>query len=116
MPNPIRPTPAFIPGLLVTVALAGAVVAPPARALQDTQSKAEQTEAKQKLADLRSKMEALAKQQADNAARRDSANAELARQANALAGAARAVHQTDTELTAKQQQLDQLNQQRTTLK
>src|SRR5690606_38084722 len=71
---------------------------------------------KQKLADLREKMQALAKEQADTAARRDSANAELAKQAEALAGAARAVRQTDAELSAKQQQLDQLQQQRATLK
>lgn len=116
MPNPIRCTPAFIPSLLASVALAGAVMAPPALARQDSQSQAEQAQAKQKLADLRSKMEALAKQQADTAAKRDSANAELARQANALASAAKAVHQTDTELAAKQQQLDQLEQQRTILK
>jgi septal ring factor EnvC (AmiA/AmiB activator) len=90
-------------------------MAPAALARQDSQSKAEQTQAKQQLADLRSKMEALAKQQADTAAKRDSANAELARQANALASAAKAVRQTDTELAAKQQQLDQLEQQRTTL-
>ena len=116
MPNPIRLLPALIRGLLVTVTLACAVMASPAQARQDSQSKTEQAQAKQQLAELRSKMEALAKQQADTASRRDSANAELARQANALAGAARAVHQTDTELTAKQQQLDQLEQQRTTLK
>ena len=114
MPNPTRLTPA-LPGLLLGAALAGAVIAPAALARQDSQSKAEQTQAKQQLADLRSKMEALAKQQADTAAKRDSANAELARQANALASAAKAVRQTDTELAAKQQQLDQLEQQRTTL-
>jgi septal ring factor EnvC (AmiA/AmiB activator) len=61
-------------------------------------------------------MEALARQQADTAAQRDSVNAQLARQAKALAAAARAVHQTDTELAAKQQQLDQLQQQRSSLK
>ena len=116
MPNPARFTRAFISSLLVAVAFGGAIAALPAQALQDSQSQAEQATARQKLADLRSKMEALAKQQADTAERRDSANVELARQANALAVAARAVHQTDTELTAKQQQLDQLQQQRATLK
>ena len=116
MPNPACFTRAFISSLLVSVAFGGAITALPAQALQNSQSQAEQATAKQKLADLRSKMEALAKQQADTAARRDSANAELAKQANALAVAARAVHQTDTELTTKQQQLDQLEQQRATLK
>ena len=114
MPKAIRIIRALLPALLLAVGTA--VLARPALARQDSQSQAEQAAAKQKLADLRSKMEALAKQQADTAARRDSANAELARQANALAGAARAVHQTDAELDAKQQQLDQLQQQRATLK
>ena len=111
MPNFAR---LFAPGLIAT-ALALALVMPPAQARQDGKSRTEQAEAKQKLADLRGKMEALAKQQADTAARRDSVNAELAKQANALAGAARAVRQTDAELAAKQQQLDQLQQQRATL-
>ena len=111
MPNLAR---LFAPGLIAT-ALVLALVMPTVQARQDGKSRTEQAEAKQKLADLRGKMEALAKQQADTAARRDSVNAELARQANALAGAARAVRQTDAELTAKQQQLDQLQQQRATL-
>jgi Membrane-bound metallopeptidase len=101
---------------LILATLLGCLAITPLQARQDDKSRAEQAEAKQKLADLRSKMEALAKQQADTAERRDSVNAELARQANALAGAARAVHQTDTELAAKQRQLDQLQQQRTALK
>jgi murein hydrolase activator len=101
---------------LILATLLGCLVIAPLQARQDGKSRTEQAEAKQKLADLRGKMEALAKQQADTAERRDSANAELARQANALAGAARAVRQTDTELAAKQQQLDQLQQQRATLK
>ncbi|HEY8681867.1 MAG TPA: peptidoglycan DD-metalloendopeptidase family protein [Rhodanobacter sp.] len=115
MPNPTRFALSSTHGLLV-VAMLCAFATPPAQARQDGKSRTEQAEAKQKLADVRSKMAALAKQQADTAARRDSANAELARQANALASAARAVHQTDTELGAKQQQLDQLQQQRAGLK
>lgn len=101
---------------LILATSLGCLVITPLQARQDGKSRTEQAEAKQKLADLRSKMEALAKQQADTAERRDSVNAELAKQANALAGAARAVRQTDTELAAKQQQLDQLQQQRATLK
>jgi septal ring factor EnvC (AmiA/AmiB activator) len=93
---------------LIFAALLGCLAITPLQARQD--SKSEQAEAKQKLAELRHKMEALAKEQADTAARRDSVNAELAKQANALAGAARAVRQTDAELAAKQQQLDQLQQ------
>ena len=86
------------------------------RSRQDGKSTNEQTDAKQKLADIQSKMNALAKQQADTASRRDSANLELAKQATQLATAARAVHQTDTELTAKQKQLDELQDQLATLK
>ncbi|WP_254422854.1 peptidoglycan DD-metalloendopeptidase family protein [Rhodanobacter sp. B05] len=87
----------------------------PLHAGQDGKSRTEQAEAKQKLADLRHKMEALATEQADTAAKRDSVNAELAKQANAVAAAANAVRQTDAELAAKQQQLEQLQQQRNTL-
>jgi septal ring factor EnvC (AmiA/AmiB activator) len=113
MPNPIRP---LAPGLLVALLiLTGTLAAPPGHARQEGESRNEQAEAKQQLAELQRKMQALAKEQADTAARRDSANAKLARQANALASAARAVRQTDAELVAKQQQLDQLQQQRTEL-
>lgn len=101
---------------LIAVALLGWLAVTPLQARQDGKSRSEQAEAKQKLADLRSKMQALAKQQADTAARRDSVNAELAKQANALASAARAMRRTDAELAAKQQQLDQLQEQRATLK
>jgi septal ring factor EnvC (AmiA/AmiB activator) len=116
MPKParfaVRPT----RGLIVAILLLGCLMSAPTTARQSGKSHSEQTEAKQKLADLREKMQALAKEQADTAARRDSANAELAKQAEALASAARAVRQTDAELSAKQQQLDQLQQQRATLK
>jgi septal ring factor EnvC (AmiA/AmiB activator) len=71
-----------------------------------------QAQAKQQLAELRSKMEALAREQAQTAARRDSASAELARQANALADAARALREADAALAAKQQELEQLQRQR----
>jgi len=101
---------------LILAALLGALAITPLQARQDVRSRSEQAAAKQKLAELQQKMEALAREQADTAARRDSVNAELAKQANALAGAARAVRQTDAELAAKQQQLDQLQQQRSALK
>ena len=105
-----------IRGLLVAAALSCALTAPPVQARQDGKTGSEQADAKQKLADIQAKMNALAKQQADTATRRDSANAELAKQAVALSAAARAVHQTDTELVAKQKQLDDLEQQQATLK
>jgi septal ring factor EnvC (AmiA/AmiB activator) len=115
MPKPSR----FAPRAarhLIAIALLACLTLTPARARQDGNSRTEQAEVKQKLADLRDRMEALAKQQADTAARRDSVNAELARQANALAGAARSVRQTDAELAAKQQQMEQLQTQRNDLK
>ena len=112
MPNLARP---FV-AILVAITFVLSLAMPPAQAHQEGKSRTEQADAKQRLADLRSKMEALAKEQAETAARRDSANAELAKQANALASAARAVRQTDAELAAKQQQLDQLQQRRTDLK
>jgi septal ring factor EnvC (AmiA/AmiB activator) len=88
---------------------------PAAYARQD-HSRSEQTQAREKLADLRSRMQALAKEQAATAEKRDSANAELARQATALASAARAVRESDAALADKQKQLDQLQQQRSILK
>jgi septal ring factor EnvC (AmiA/AmiB activator) len=87
----------------------------PARATQDARSESQQAQTRQQLSDLRSKMQALAKEQADTAARRDSANAALAKQSDAVASAARSVRDTDAQLAAKQQQLDQLQTQRTAL-
>lgn len=103
-------------GLLVAVAWSFALTTLSVQARQDGKTGSEQADARQKLADIQARMNALAKQQADTATRRDSANAELAKQAVALSAAARAVHQTDTELAAKQKQLDDLEQQQATLK
>lgn len=85
------------------------------RAAQDSKAEAQQAQAKQQLTDLRAKMQALAKEQADTAAKRDSVNAELAKQSDAVAAAARAVRDTDAQIAAKQQQLDQLQMQRSTI-
>ena len=105
------------PRYLLAAFLVGcACLAPPLHAAQDGKSASEQAAARQKLAEVHSKMAALARQQADTAARRDSVNAALARQATALAAAAQALHQTELDLAAKQQQLDQLQQQRSSLK
>lgn len=87
----------------------------PARAAQDSRTEAQQAQARQQLAELRAKMQALAKEEADTAAKRDSANAALAKQSDAVAAAARAVRDTDAQIAAKQQQLDQLQTQRTAL-
>jgi septal ring factor EnvC (AmiA/AmiB activator) len=81
----------------------------PAFAQQSAQQK---VAAQQRLNDVRERMEALAKEQADTASRRDSVNAELARRAKALAEAAGALRRSEAELTAKQHDLDQLQQQR----
>src|SRR5690242_18838694 len=105
-----RPTLRVLVRLLALVALVAAL---PALAQESSLHK--QAQARQQLAELRSKMEALAREQAQTAARRDSANAELARQAHALADAARALREADAALAAKQQELEQLQQQRTGL-
>ena len=116
MPNLICPYPAIPCRSLLAVILLCICSSPVALARQNGENRSEQTEAKHKLADLRSKMQALAKEQAATAAKRDSANAELARQANALASAARALRETDKALAAKQTQLEQLQTQRSALK
>ncbi|HUB91166.1 MAG TPA: peptidoglycan DD-metalloendopeptidase family protein [Dyella sp.] len=84
-------------------------------AAQDSKAEAQQAQAKQQLTDLRAKMQALAKEQADTAAKRDSVNAELAKQSDAVANAAKSVRDTDAQIAAKQQQLDQLQTQRSAL-
>ena len=86
-----------------------------AGAAQDSKAEAAQAQAKQQLVDLRARMQALAKEQADTAAKRDSVNAELAKQSDALSSAAKVVRDTDAQLAAKQQQLDQLQTQRSAL-
>jgi len=95
------------------VLLFAALAAAPAFAQEKTRT--EQAEAQKKLAEVRSKMEALAREQAETAARRDSANAELAKRANAVAGAAKAVRETDAELSGKQRELEKLQQDRAAL-
>ncbi|RDS80238.1 peptidase M23 [Dyella monticola] len=115
MPTYIR---AFRPLIFVLIASAIALsIGFPATvsAAQDSKTAAEQAQTKQQLADLRAKMQALTKQEADTAARRDSVNAQLAKQSDAVAAAAKAVRDTDAQIAAKQQQLDQLQTQRTAL-
>jgi len=106
MPSPARLLRFSACALLAALVLAAGLR--PGTAL--AQSK-QQAEAKKKLADVQSKMDALAKQQAETAAHRDSVNAGLAKQANALAAAARAVRATDAALSAKQHDLEQLQAQ-----
>ena len=111
MRNPLRSIRRVVGTLLLGGCL-GMLSCPSAWSAPPAATRAEQAAAKQKLSDLRRKMEALAAEQADTAARRDSVNAELAKQANALAAAARAVRETDAALAAAQEQLDQLRHQR----
>lgn len=98
----------------MTGALLLSLIALPAWPAQD-KTRAEQAEAQKKLSDVRSRMEALAKEQAETAAKRDSATAELAKQANAVAAAARAVRDTDAQLASKQKELEELQAQRADL-
>jgi septal ring factor EnvC (AmiA/AmiB activator) len=101
--------------LLLGLALGLACLAPMGVTAQE-KARNEQADAQKKLADIRSKMEALAKDQADTAAKRDSANAELAKRANAVASAAKSLREADQALAEKQKQLDALQQQRADLK
>src|SRR6185312_4660993 len=112
MPSPVHV--ARLPVLSV-VALSAALVVASAQAWQD-RSQTEQAAAKQKLSNVHQEVQALGKQQAATAARRDQLNAELAKQTTALAAAARALRETDAAIATKQQQLDQLQQQRAELK
>jgi murein hydrolase activator len=101
--------------LIASAITLSTTVLTPVQAAQDSKAEAQQAQTKEQLADLRAKMQALTKEQADTAARRDSANAALAKQSDAVSAAARAVRDTDAQIAAKQQQLDQLQTQRNAL-
>ncbi len=103
----------LLPVCLVSTVLL--VAAAPAQARPSGQSTAEKARAEHKLDDVRSRMEALAKAQEATASERDRVNAELARRARALAGAAGAVRATEVQIAAKQHDLEQLQQQRSML-
>lgn len=106
----MRPIPRL--PLLLTLALIAAAPFPPAFAAQDAKARSEQDEARQKLDGVRKEIEGLTKEQRDTANSRDSANAALARQAEQVSAAARAVRDTDAELEARKRDLAQLNEQR----
>ncbi|QWT19978.1 peptidoglycan DD-metalloendopeptidase family protein [Bacillus sp. NP157] len=101
-----------LPALSLALALASLAPIPPAHAAQDAKARAEQEEARQKLQGVRQQIESLTKDQRDTANSRDSANAALAKKAEEVSSAARAVRETDAELAQRQHDLDQLNQQR----
>jgi septal ring factor EnvC (AmiA/AmiB activator) len=106
----MRPT-SCLP-LVLTLAIAALAPIPPAFAAQDAKAKTEQEDTRQKLEGVRKQIDGLAKDQRDTANARDSANAALAKQAEQVSAAARAVRDTDGELEARRHDLDQLNQQR----
>ena len=82
---------------------------------EGSEKPANKAAAEQQLNQVRSKMQALSKQQALTAGEREKANAELQRRAKALAYAASAVRETDQALAAKQRELDPLTDQRRAL-
>jgi len=88
---------------------------PPVRAAQDGKTRAEQDDARQKLAGVRKDIDALTKEQRDTANSRDSANAALARQAEQVASAARSVRDAEAELAQRRHDLEQLNAQRASI-
>jgi len=87
-------------------------IALPARSAQDAKARAEQQDARQKLEGVRKDIETLTREQRETANARDSANAALARQAEQVSAAARAVRETEVELEQRRHDLDQLNAQR----
>lgn len=88
----------------------------PVLAQRTVGSKAEQADAKKKLDDVRSRIDEVTREQRDTANQRDSANAALARQAEAVAAAARAVREADAALAEKEHDLAQLAEQRGAMK
>ncbi|MEX1827901.1 peptidoglycan DD-metalloendopeptidase family protein [Luteibacter sp. CQ10] len=103
--RPFRPLPLAL-ALLLTA------LTPAAHSAQDGKARAEQEQARQKLDDVRKQIDQLAKDQRDTANTRDSANAALARQAEQVSAAARAVRDTDAELEQRKRDLEQLGEQK----
>ncbi len=104
--RPIR-----IPSALLATALVLAPL-PSALAAQDGKARTEQDQARQKLDTVRKDIESLTKEQRETANARDSANAALAKQAEQVSAAARAVRDTDAELAQRKHDLDQLGEQK----
>lgn len=98
--------------LLLTLATAALAPVPPARAAQEGKARVEQEDARQKLEGVRKDIDALTREQRETANSRDAANAALAKQAEQVSAAARAVRDTDTELEHRRHDLEQLNAQR----
>ncbi|MET0618523.1 MAG: peptidoglycan DD-metalloendopeptidase family protein [Luteibacter sp.] len=107
----MRPIPRL--PLALTLALATLMPLPPAHAAQDGKTRAQQDEARQKLEGVHKEIDDLTREQRETANARDSANAALAKQAEQVSAAARAVRETDGDLQQRQKDLEQLNAQRT---
>lgn len=103
-----------IPCLPLALTLAIATLAPflPAYAAQDGKTRTQQDEAREKLEGVRKDIDNLTKEQRETANARDSANAALAKQAEQVSAAAKAVRATDGDLQQRQHDLEQLNAQR----
>ncbi|MDQ7997434.1 MAG: peptidoglycan DD-metalloendopeptidase family protein [Luteibacter sp.] len=106
----MRPT--FRLPLALTLAIATLTPLLPAHAAQDGKTRSQQDEARQKLEGVRKDIDNLTKEQRETANARDSANAALAKQAEQVSAAARAVRETDGDLQQRQHDLEQLNAQR----
>lgn len=103
-----RPRLAFI----LTLAAASLSPTPPALAAQDAKARTQQEETRLKLEGVRKDIDNLTKEQRETANARDSANAALAKQAEQVSAAAKAVRATDGDLQQRQHDLEQLNAQR----
>ncbi|MHC1478807.1 murein hydrolase activator EnvC family protein [Frateuria aurantia] len=106
---PIR----FRPALSLAALALGWSLAAPVGA-QSTQS--QQAQARKQLNALHQQMQHLTEAQLATRSQQQAVTATLARQAQAVAVAAKAVRQSDQAISAKQQELDQLLQQRSDLK
>lgn len=102
------------PRLAFILALAAVSLSPtpPALAAQEVKARTQQEEARQKLEGVRKDIDNLTKEQRETANARDSANAALAKQAEQVSAAAKAVRATDGDLQQRQHDLEQLNAQR----
>jgi len=105
------------PRLAFILALAAASLSPtpPALAAQDAKARTQQEETRQKLEGVRKDIDNLTKEQRETANARDSANAALAKQAEQVSAAAKAVRATDGDLQQRQHDLEQLNAQRASM-
>ncbi|HEY4293343.1 murein hydrolase activator EnvC family protein [Luteibacter sp.] len=110
----MRPIPRLLLALALALALAlvSFATTPLARAAQDGKAQGEQKDARQKLEGVRKDIESLTREQRETANTRDSANAALAKQAEQVSAAAKAVRDTEADLDQRRHDMEQLNAQR----